>query len=77
VPWSADQEVGVPRCTRVPTDRQIRALHERYAPTSASAYASALGRFGADKPARFDALRRRFGEPDLAPLAREYGHRLS
>jgi len=43
---------------------------------TASAYASAVGRFGADKVSRFDALRRSFGEPDLAPLAGEYGHAL-
>jgi uncharacterized protein len=41
---------------------------------TASAYASAVGRFGADKVSRFAGLRQRFGEPDLAPLAREYGH---
>jgi uncharacterized protein len=41
---------------------------------TADAYAVDVRRFGADKPAAFAALRREFGEPDLAPLAEAYGH---
>jgi uncharacterized protein len=40
---------------------------------SAASFASAVARFGGDKPARFAELVEQFGEPDLAPLAREYG----
>ncbi|MCZ7437240.1 HDIG domain-containing protein [Micromonospora sp. WMMC241] len=41
---------------------------------SAATYAVTVGRFGADKAARFTALVERFGEPDLAALARRHGH---
>lgn len=38
---------------------------------TADAYAASIRRFGPDKEAAFDALRRRFGEPDLeAPAGR-------
>ncbi|WP_030453560.1 HDIG domain-containing metalloprotein [Herbidospora cretacea] len=43
---------------------------------SATAFAARIGRFGADKVELFDAMRARFGEPDLAPLVTRYGHRL-
>jgi len=43
---------------------------------TAPTYASTVRRFGTAKVSRFDALRLRFGEPDLAALAREYGHAL-
>jgi uncharacterized protein len=41
---------------------------------SAESFAASILRFGADKPARFDALRTEFGEPDLTPLALGYRH---
>ena len=41
-----------------------------------ASFESRVRRFGEDKVARFAALREQFGEPDLAPLAREYGHAL-
>ncbi|MFG1673513.1 HD domain-containing protein [Micromonospora sp. NPDC049282] len=41
---------------------------------SAASYTAAVGRFGADKVARFTALVERFGEPDLTALARRHGH---
>jgi uncharacterized protein len=40
------------------------------------AYEARVGRFGADKVAAFQAMRARFGEPDLAPFAAAYGHRV-
>jgi uncharacterized protein len=43
---------------------------------TAAAYAAGVRRFGADKVAAFESLRATFGEPDLAPLARAYGHRV-
>jgi uncharacterized protein len=43
---------------------------------TADAYAARVRRFGADKVAAFEALRATFGEPDLAPLSRAYGHRI-
>jgi uncharacterized protein len=44
---------------------------------TAAAYAAGVRRFGADKVAAFESLRATFGEPDLAPLARAYGHRVA
>ncbi|PRX92265.1 HD domain-containing protein [Allonocardiopsis opalescens] len=41
---------------------------------SAAAYAASVARFGADKAARFAALRKRFGEPDLDALSAVFGH---
>jgi uncharacterized protein len=41
---------------------------------SADRYAATVRRFGADKEQRFEAMRRKFGEPDLEPLSRRYGH---
>ncbi len=43
---------------------------------SAGAYAAQVRRFGADKVAAFQSMRARFGEPDLAPSAAAYGHRV-
>jgi uncharacterized protein len=40
---------------------------------AAASYALTARSFGADKVARFDELLDQFGEPDLAPLAREFG----
>jgi len=36
---------------------------------TAAGYAASVGRFGADKLAAFEALRERFGDPDLASLS--------
>jgi uncharacterized protein len=36
---------------------------------TAAGYAASVGRFGADKVAAFEALRERFGDPDLASLS--------
>lgn len=41
-----------------------------------AAFAARIARFGADKVGLFDALRLRFGEPDLAPFIDRHGHRL-
>lgn len=41
---------------------------------TAGTYAAQVRRFGAGKEAAFAALRARFGEPDLAPLAAAYGY---
>jgi uncharacterized protein len=43
---------------------------------TADAYAARVRRFGADKVTAFAALRAAFGEPDLAPFSRAYGHRI-
>lgn len=43
---------------------------------SAGTYLSDVRRFGADKVARFTALLEQYGEPDLAPLAEEYAHKI-
>lgn len=40
------------------------------------AYAARVARFGADKVAAFEAMRAVFGDPDLAPFAAAFGHRL-
>lgn len=40
------------------------------------AYAAYVRRFGKDKAAAFQAMRARFGEPDLAPFAAAYGQRV-
>ncbi|MFF7730364.1 HD domain-containing protein [Streptomyces sp. NPDC008001] len=52
-------------------------FHTKTAPPaflSFDAYAAHVSRFGAEKTAAFQALRSRFGEPDLAPLSARYGH---
>ncbi len=41
---------------------------------TAAAYADRIGRFGADKAARFAAMVEQFGEPELAELSEVYGH---
>jgi uncharacterized protein len=43
---------------------------------TACAYAASARRFGEDKVARFESMRAAFGEPDLGPFARAYGHRV-
>ena len=41
---------------------------------TADVYAAEVRRFGPGKAAAFAAMRARFGEPDLAPLAEAYGY---
>jgi uncharacterized protein len=43
---------------------------------TACAYAASVRRFGEDKVARFESMRAAFGEPDLGPFSRAYGHRV-
>lgn len=43
---------------------------------SADSYAVHVRRYGGDKVAAFKAMREYFGEPDLKPLAADYGHAL-
>ncbi|MFB4297359.1 HD domain-containing protein [Actinomadura sp. NTSP31] len=43
---------------------------------NASSYAVHVRRFGGDKVAAFKEMRDLYGEPDLRPLAAEYGHAL-
>jgi uncharacterized protein len=43
---------------------------------TAASYAARVRRFGADKPAVFEALCEKFGPPDLAPLMERHGHPL-
>ncbi|MEV4763082.1 HD domain-containing protein [Micromonospora chokoriensis] len=52
-------------------------FHTKTAPPSfltATTYAVSVRRFGGDKVARFEALVRQFGEPDLASLSLRYQH---
>lgn len=54
-------------------------FHSKTSPPAfltAGAYAASVRRFGADKVAAFKSLRARFGDPDLAPFASAYGHRI-
>ena len=54
-------------------------FHSKSSPPAllaAGAYAAYVRRFGADKVAAFQSMRARFGEPDLAPFAAAYGHRV-
>lgn len=44
---------------------------------TAGTYAARVRRFGQDKELRFKELVERYGEPDLAGLARAYGHALT
>jgi uncharacterized protein len=41
---------------------------------TADTYAKRVRRFGEDKATEFALLRARYGEPDLRPLAKAYGH---
>jgi uncharacterized protein len=41
---------------------------------SAETYTAKVARFGREKAERFTAMRTKFGEPDLAPLAAAHGH---
>ncbi|MGH3240327.1 MAG: HD domain-containing protein [Spirillospora sp.] len=41
---------------------------------TADSYAVRVRRFGDGKVAAFEAMRERFGEPDLTPLATDFGH---
>jgi uncharacterized protein len=53
-------------------------FHTKSAPPAlltGDAYAARVRRYGADKAAVFQAMRARFGEPDLAPFAAAHGHR--
>jgi uncharacterized protein len=53
-------------------------FHSKSSPpkfVDADVYAAEVARFGPDKRAAFQALVDEFGEPDLAPLVAEYGHR--
>jgi uncharacterized protein len=55
-------------------------FHTKTAPPAfltAGRYAASVGRFGADKVAAFEALRERFGDPDLASLSGRYGQPLA
>ena len=56
------------------TRRPHRSLPGRATP--AAAYAARVSRFGPEKVAAFEAMRATFGDPDLAPLADAYGHRI-
>ncbi|BAL87583.1 hypothetical protein AMIS_23630 [Actinoplanes missouriensis 431] len=52
-------------------------FHSKSTPPSfvtSDTFVVAVSRFGADKPARFDALTREFGQPNLTPLVSEFGH---
>jgi hypothetical protein len=70
----------------IPTDSQIRALHERHAPTPEAfelvhthceIVCAKVRRFGEDKATLFTAMVEQYGEPDLTALADRYGHALT
>lgn len=44
---------------------------------SPASYAVCIRRFGADKAAHFESMRKQFGEPDLAPFLDRYGYALA
>ncbi|MFG1924708.1 HD domain-containing protein [Cryptosporangium sp. NPDC048952] len=44
---------------------------------SADTYLTKVGRFGPDKAARFQALREKYGDPDLQSLADKNGHAIT
>ena len=44
---------------------------------SAATFSARVARFGDDKVKRFESLVDRFGAPDLAPLAAEFGHAIT
>ncbi|MEV4410325.1 hypothetical protein [Catellatospora sp. NPDC049609] len=43
---------------------------------TAAAYTASIRRFGEDKATRFTEMVAQYGEPDLAELARRFGHAL-
>jgi uncharacterized protein len=52
-------------------------FHSKTSPPAfltADAYAASVRRFGEGKVAAFESLRARFGDPDLAPFVKAYGH---
>jgi len=54
-------------------------FHSKTSPPAlltAGAYAASVRRFGAAKVTAFEAMRARFGDPDLTPFASAYGHRI-
>jgi uncharacterized protein len=79
------QELPLPPCDYLAETAEERLVmyadkfHSKSTPPalwSADAYAARVRRFGADKVTAFEALRAEFGEPDLAPFSRAYGHRV-
>jgi uncharacterized protein len=55
-------------------------FHTKKIPPSfvtADSYSASVRRFGEEKVAAFKEIRRVFGDPDLVPLARIYGHQLT
>ena len=52
-------------------------FHSKSTPPSfvtSDTFVAAVSHFGPDKPARFAALTREFGEPNLTALSRDFGH---
>jgi uncharacterized protein len=79
------QELPLPPCDYLAETAEERLVmyadkfHSKSTPPTlwtADAYAARVRRFGADKVAVFAAMRATFGEPDLAPFSRAYGHRV-
>jgi uncharacterized protein len=78
-----EQELPLPVADYLPESAEERLVmyadkfHTKSSPptfVTADAFAVDVRRFGADKPVVFAALRKEFGEPDLAPFAEAYGH---
>ena len=79
------QELPLPPCDYLAETEEERLVmyadkfHSKSTPPTlwtADAYAARVRRFGADKVTAFETLRAAFGEPDLAPFSRAYGHRV-
>ena len=71
-----DYRAGTPEETVV---MYADKFHSKTSPPvflTAAAYAASLRQCGPDKEAAFAAMRAALGEPDLAPLARAWGHRV-
>lgn len=79
------QELPLPPCDYLAETAEERLVmyadkfHSKTTPPAlltGDAYAASVRRFGEDKVAAFEAMRAVFGEPDLAPFSRAYGHRV-
>lgn len=55
-------------------------FHSKTSPpafVTAASYAASIRRFGEEKESVFEAMRKRFGDPDLASFAAKYGHAIA
>ncbi|MET9346432.1 HD domain-containing protein [Streptomyces termitum] len=80
------QNLPLPPADYVPATPEERMVmyadkfHSKSTPprfVTPDSYAARVGRFGADKTALFQSLRRHYGDPELAALAAAHGHALT